>query len=47
MEEPGSGLMKTWLSGEPAFVEAEIAGSQEIESFYQVLVDELGGLLQI
>jgi hypothetical protein len=46
MEEPGPGLMRTWLSGEPTFVEAEIGGAKEIESFYQALVDELGGLLQ-
>lgn len=46
MEEPGSGLIKRWLSGEPTFVEAEIASAKEIESFYQVLVDELGGSLQ-
>ena len=42
MDEPGSRLEKRWLSGEPAFVEAEIESTEKIESFHKLLVDELG-----
>lgn len=42
MDEPGAGLAMRWLSGEPAFVEAEIASEKEIESFHRALVEELG-----
>jgi hypothetical protein len=42
MDEPGSGLAKRWLSGEPAFAGAEIAGAKVIESFHRALVEELG-----
>jgi len=42
MDEPGAGLAMRWLSGEPAFVEAEIASAKEIESFHRALVEELG-----
>ncbi|MBN1934199.1 MAG: hypothetical protein JW934_06025 [Anaerolineae bacterium] len=41
VDGPGSELVKRWLSGEPAFVEAEIAGAKKIESFYRALVEEL------
>jgi hypothetical protein len=41
MDEPGR-LAKKWLSGEPAFVEAEIASAKKIESFHRALVEELG-----
>jgi Fe-S-cluster containining protein len=42
MEEPGTGLMKRWLSGEPAFVGAEIESAKKIEGSYRALVEELG-----
>jgi hypothetical protein len=42
MDGPGSGLAKRWLSGEPAFVGAEIANAKKIDSFHRALVEELG-----
>ena len=40
MDEPG--LATRWLTGEPAFVKAEIAGAKKIESVHRALVEELG-----
>lgn len=40
MDEPES--VKRWLSGEPAFEEAEIVGAKKIASFHRALVEELG-----
>jgi Fe-S-cluster containining protein len=46
MDDSGSRLVKRWLSGEPAFVEAEIANAKEIESFHRALVEELAEALR-
>jgi len=46
MDDPGSGLAQSWLSAEPAFVEAELANAQQIESFHRALVEELGEALR-
>lgn len=40
MDEPGS--VESWLAGEPAFVEAEIADAKKIESVHRALVQDLG-----
>jgi hypothetical protein len=42
MDESGSGRVKSWLSGEPVFVEAEITGVKNIDGFHRALLDELG-----
>ncbi len=41
MDESGPRLVKRWLSGESAFVEAEIANAKQIESFHRALVEDL------
>jgi hypothetical protein len=46
MDEPNR-LAKRWLSGEPAFVEAEIASAKEIENLHRALVEELGEPLHL
>jgi Fe-S-cluster containining protein len=46
MDDPGSKLVERWLSGEPAFVEAEIANAKKIENFHRALVEELGEALR-
>ena len=45
MDDSGSNLANRWLSGEPAFVEAEMVNAEKIESFHRALVEELGGAL--
>ena len=45
INEPGSRLVKRWLSGEPAFLEAEISDAKQIESYHRLIVDELGEIL--
>jgi Fe-S-cluster containining protein len=40
MDEPG--LVRRWLAGDPAFVQAEIAHANKIESVHRALVEELG-----
>jgi len=39
-DEPG--LAERWLTGEPAFVDAEIAEAEQIESAHRALIEELG-----
>lgn len=46
MEDSGSRLANSWLSGEPAFVEAELDNAVKIESFHQALIKELGEVLR-
>jgi hypothetical protein len=42
IDETGSEHAKRWLAGEPAYVQAEIANAEKIESCYQFILKDLG-----
>jgi len=47
MSDSGPKLAKQWLSGAPAFAAAELANAKEIERIQQLLIQELGNVIEV